>query len=119
MGFSIEHWKAAALHTLPLSKPSTAAKVGNNRVQKFDSNGDFITKWGIYGSDDGQFNIPHEIAIDILGNVYVTDPGNARVQVFSPSIQNQINTNNNSNDNIDGNKTTLLPTGHADISDQF
>src|SRR3954462_6385918 len=29
MGFSMEHLKAEALHTLPLSKPSTAANVGN------------------------------------------------------------------------------------------
>ncbi len=28
---------------------------GNHRIQKFDSNGNFITKWGSYGTGDGQF----------------------------------------------------------------
>ena len=31
---------------------------GNNRVQKFDGNGNFITKWGSTGTADGQFNAP-------------------------------------------------------------
>ena len=30
----------------------------------------------------GQFNIPHSIAIDAQGNVYVADQGNKRIQVF-------------------------------------
>jgi hypothetical protein len=28
---------------------------GNNRIQKFTSDGKFITKWGSQGSGDGQF----------------------------------------------------------------
>ena len=42
-----------------------------DRIQKFDSNGTFITKWGSEGSDDGQFDGPKGIAIDSSGNVYV------------------------------------------------
>lgn len=58
---------------------------GNNRVQKFDSSGKFITIWGSYGTGDGQFNNPFGNAVDSSGNVYVTDNGNSRVQVFAPS----------------------------------
>jgi len=58
------------------------ADSGNNRVQKFDSNGTFITEWGSHGSTKGQFIIPEEIAIDSKDNVYVTDTGNNRVQKF-------------------------------------
>ena len=57
---------------------------GNNRIQKFDSNGKFITKWGTPGSGDGQFEEPTGIAINSLGNVYVVDRGNNRIQVFAP-----------------------------------
>ncbi len=57
----------------------------NNRVQKFDSSGNFITKWGSVGSSDGQFNTPYGIAIDSLGNVYVADTGNDRIQKFNSS----------------------------------
>ena len=57
---------------------------GNNRVQKFDSNGNFILKWGSLGSGNVQFNNAHGIAVDqSSGEVYVTDTGNNRVQKFS------------------------------------
>jgi DNA-binding beta-propeller fold protein YncE len=58
---------------------------GNNRFQKFDSNGNFITKWGTTGSGDDQFEEPTSIAFDSSGNVYVVNSGNARIQVFAPS----------------------------------
>src|SRR4051812_41424780 len=40
---------------------------GNKRVQKFSSNGTFITQWAITGSISG----PTGIAVDVQGNVYV------------------------------------------------
>ena len=47
----------------------------NNRIQKFDSNGNFILKWGTKGSGDGQWdyttNAMSGIAVDSLNNVYV------------------------------------------------
>jgi tripartite motif-containing protein 71 len=58
---------------------------GNNRIQKFDANGSFITKWGTLGSGDGQFEEPTSIALDSSGNVYGVDRGNSRIQVFSSS----------------------------------
>ena len=54
-------------------------------IQKFDSNGAFITKWGSYGTGNGKFSHPTGIAVDSSGNVYVADRFNARIQVFSPS----------------------------------
>lgn len=55
---------------------------GNSRIAKFDKAGKFIKSWGSRGSDNGQFNIAHGIAIDAQGNVYVADTGNKRIQVF-------------------------------------
>ena len=52
-------------------------------IQKFDSNGKFITKWGSDGSSDGQFKFPNSVAVDSSGNVYVTDTGNNRIQKFA------------------------------------
>ncbi len=58
---------------------------GNHRIEKFDSEGNFITQWGGFGNGDGQFNFPYGIAIDAKGSVFVVDSGNTRVQQFLPA----------------------------------
>jgi DNA-binding beta-propeller fold protein YncE len=57
---------------------------GNQRVEKFDGNGTFITSWGSFGTGAGQFNTPIGIDEDeSKQNVYVTDVGNNRVERFT------------------------------------
>ena len=56
-----------------------------NRIQKFDSEGNFLTKWGARGEGNGQFSSLSGIAgmaVDGSGNVYVTDRGYNRIQKF-------------------------------------
>jgi hypothetical protein len=55
---------------------------GNARVAKYEPGGRYIKSWGSRGSEPGQFNVVHGIAIDAQNNVYVGDEGNNRVQVF-------------------------------------
>jgi DNA-binding beta-propeller fold protein YncE len=55
----------------------------NNRVQKFSSDGRFLTQWGSTG--DGLLRNPSGIAVDTAGNIFVVDHGNKRVQKFSAS----------------------------------
>ena len=44
----------------------------------------FLREWGSAGAGDGQFNVP--ISVAVHGNeIYVTDSGNKRVQVFERS----------------------------------
>ena len=45
----------------------------NYRVEKFDSNGNFITEWGSVDSDEdvGNFIYPTDISLDSQNNVYV------------------------------------------------
>jgi DNA-binding beta-propeller fold protein YncE len=59
------------------------ADTSNERIQKFDSNGVFITKWGSAGSNNSQFAEPCGIDFDSSGNVYVADSYNSRIQKFS------------------------------------
>ena len=56
---------------------------GNNRIQKFDTNGTFLGKWGSYGEAEGQFRDPEGVAVDAAGHVYVADTNNNRIQKFS------------------------------------
>jgi DNA-binding beta-propeller fold protein YncE len=57
---------------------------GNARVVHFDKQGRFVKEWGELGSKPGQFSIPHAIAIDSKGRLYVADRNNVRIQVFDP-----------------------------------
>jgi peptidylamidoglycolate lyase len=54
----------------------------NSRVVKFAPDGRFVLEWGSKGSGPGQFDLPHGIALDARGRVYVADRTNARVQIF-------------------------------------
>lgn len=54
---------------------------GNNRIDKFDSDGNFLLGWGSSGLGPGQFGRPSGIAW-LNGMVYVSDSGNNRIQVF-------------------------------------
>ena len=59
----------------------------NQRVQVFDSSGNFLRKWGSRGSGDGQFYYPYGIAFHGGGacgdSVYVVDRQNHRIQKFT------------------------------------
>jgi len=55
----------------------------NGRIQKFTSEGVFVSKWGTEGTGDGQFDEPYGIAVASDGSVYVADRGNNRVQKFT------------------------------------
>jgi len=58
------------------------ADFGNNRIQVFDSAGNFLFMFGSFGSGAGQFRAPFGIAVDSMKNIYVIDQNNSRIQVF-------------------------------------
>lgn len=60
---------------------------GNSRVVKYDKNGRYITSVGTRGTELGQFNLPHTIATDAKGNVYVGDRSNNRIQVLDNDLR--------------------------------
>jgi DNA-binding beta-propeller fold protein YncE len=55
---------------------------GNAAVHKYTPDGKWLLSWGEPGSGPGQFNLPHNIACDPDGWVYVADRENHRIQVF-------------------------------------
>jgi peptidylamidoglycolate lyase len=60
---------------------------GNSRVLKFAADGKFLFQWGTKGKEPGQLDLPHGIALDAAGRVFVVDRQNARVQVFDSNGQ--------------------------------
>lgn len=77
---------------LTFSKPSNVAvdKEGNvcvsdtmnNRVQIFDADGRFISKFGKAGDGPGDFARPKGVAIDSDNHIWVADAFTNRVQIF-------------------------------------
>jgi NHL repeat len=56
----------------------------NARIVEYTNAGKRLREWGAPGEAPGQFRIPHAIAIDHEGIIYVADRENGRIQRFSP-----------------------------------
>jgi sugar lactone lactonase YvrE len=54
----------------------------NARIVKFSADGKFIKAWGKEGSSPGEFNVPHGLALDSAGRLFVADRANNRIQIF-------------------------------------
>ncbi|MBC8507576.1 MAG: TIGR03663 family protein [Anaerolineales bacterium] len=67
------------------------ADTGNHRIQHFTAEGEVLNTWGYFADSSqtdapgGSFYEPWGIAVDSLGDVYVTDTWNHRVQKFTPN----------------------------------
>lgn len=66
---------------------------GNARIQVFDTDGNYITQWGSFGSGPGQFDFSDpelffglggSVAVASDGTIWVADIGNRRIQRFAP-----------------------------------
>jgi peptidylamidoglycolate lyase len=54
----------------------------NNRIVKFTKDGTFVKAWGRKGTAPGEFSVPHTLAFDSQGRLFVGDRGNRRLQIF-------------------------------------
>lgn len=56
---------------------------GNARVLEYSPDGKRLRAWGHAGTGPGELNLPHAVAIDECGIIYVGDRENGRIQRFS------------------------------------
>lgn len=59
----------------------------NSRVVKFTKDGKYIKEWGKKGSGPGEFDVPHALALDSQGRLFVADRSNNRIQIFNQEGQ--------------------------------
>jgi sugar lactone lactonase YvrE len=65
-----------------LPGPSTGPPT-NARIVKFSRDGTFLKSWGRRGTAPGEFDVPHGLAMDAAGRLFVADRSNGRIQIFS------------------------------------
>jgi len=53
-----------------------------NRVSKWTKDGRFVKAWGKSGKGPGEFDVPHAIALDSRGRLFIADRNNNRIQIF-------------------------------------
>lgn len=56
---------------------------GNARILRYDRNGKFVMEWGGHGIGLGRVEVPHALAMDREGHLYVADRYNNRIEIFS------------------------------------
>lgn len=54
----------------------------HNRVVKYNRAGEYLLEWGSVGAEAGEFRVPHALAMDSQGRLFVADRGNSRLQIF-------------------------------------
>jgi DNA-binding beta-propeller fold protein YncE len=54
----------------------------NARIVKLSKEGKFIKTWGKEGKAPGEFDVPHGLAMDSQGRLFVADRANNRIQIF-------------------------------------
>lgn len=59
---------------------------GNNRVQVFDANGNFLGKFGSFGTGSGEFDAPEDILVK-GADIWVSDFGNDRLSRWLRTVE--------------------------------
>ena len=81
-GTAIESFNEPYALTVDASGNVYVSDTVNNRIQKFDADGNFIRTWGGLGLAAGQFRDPVGLTTDAAGNIYVAEFTGDRVQKF-------------------------------------
>lgn len=67
-------------------RPRSAQQDGD-RLVEITTDGEFVRSVGSFGSRQGQFMGPHDLAFDSQGRLFVADRSNNRIQIFDQDLR--------------------------------
>jgi sugar lactone lactonase YvrE len=67
-------------------RPASAQQDGD-RVVRYTKEGKFVSAFGSFGTEPGQFAGPHALAFDSQGRLFVADRSNNRIQIFDKDMK--------------------------------
>jgi DNA-binding beta-propeller fold protein YncE len=74
----------------PNGHPFISDLYGNARILEYTADGKRVREWGTKGTGPGEFRLPHGIAVDNKGVVYVADRENAMVPYGSLELARNV-----------------------------
>lgn len=77
-------WTGFAPYGLEIDRDGTifVADALADQIVQLDEDGKIVDAWGGTGTDPGQFNVPHMLASDAAGNLFVAEIDGMRMQKF-------------------------------------
>jgi DNA-binding beta-propeller fold protein YncE len=85
----VSAWSSQSIVNKPYLAVDSAGRIyatdpEGYRILVFDQNGNYIGRFGSFGTEVTQFGLPVGIAVDEQDNIYVVDSANNRVMKFPP-----------------------------------
>lgn len=87
----VEAWVGQSINNKPYTAVDSAGRIyvtdpEGYRVLIFNNVGEYLGRFGNFGTDGNSFGLPNGITIDAQDNIYIADAGNNRILKFAPAF---------------------------------
>ena len=87
--WEVDAWQSESINNKPYLAVDNQGRVLVTdpeafRVLVFSPEGDYLGRFGEFGTESGQFNIPNGIVVDSAGNIWIADSSNNRILKYAP-----------------------------------
>jgi DNA-binding beta-propeller fold protein YncE len=87
----VDAWGGQSINNKPYTAVDSAGRIyvtdpEGYRVLIFNNLGEYLGRFGNFGTDVNSFGLPNGIAIDAEDNIYIADSGSSRILKFGPAF---------------------------------